>query len=195
MTKQRTPQDEKFQQQDFDLFQSLKELDAQNYNWFGQLKEEQQKKFLPYMMIHWISSVGRNGLVCNYYVLSANERANLHLFNDKIQDHPGLQWLMLSSVSPGAGKQHHTWIPHLKAKYGQLKEPAQKKEVSEYFQKVYVGADKSLVSEITDAYVTDQRHRHRLAEMYPNMKLEDINLLSSVVTREDVDQYEEQCGF
>jgi hypothetical protein len=195
MAKQKTSPDEKLSHQDFDLFQALKELDGQNYQWFGQLKIEQQQKFFPYMLIHWLSSVGRNGLLCNWYVLSTNERANLHLFNERIQNHPELQWLMLASVSPGQGKQHHTWIPHLKSKYGRLQESAQKREVSEYFQKVYPSADRSMISEISDTYVTEQRHRHRLSKMYPNMKLEDINLLSEVITSQDIDDYEKQCGL
>lgn len=195
MAKQKVSSDEKFQRQDFDLFEALKQLDCQNYEWFSELTSEQQQKFLPYMLIHWISSIGKNGLICNWYVLSSNERANLHLFNDKIQDHPELQWLMLSSVSPGQGKQYHTWIPHLKTRYGQLRERAGKKEVSEYFTKIYSNADKSLITEITDAYLMDQHHKFKLSEMYPNMKLEDINLLASVVTEQDIKHYEEQCGF
>ena len=195
MAKQKTSADEKFQKQDFDLFEALKQLDGQNYSWFSELTTEQQQKFFPYMLIHWLSSVGKNGLLCNWYVLSTNERANLHLFNDRIQNHPELQWLMLSSVSPGQGKQYHTWIPHLKYKYGQLKESATKKDVVDYFSKIYTGADKTLINEITDTYIGEQHHRYKLAQMYPNMKIEDINLLANVATPEDIVEYEKQSGF
>lgn len=186
------PVDEKFTDQDFDLFLALKEFDAKNYNWFSTLTEEQKKKFVPYTFIHWASSIDQNGPLAAYYVLSVNERANKHWIDDSIKNHPELQWLMLCAASPKLGKQYHKWIPHLRDNITQMKERASRKDIKDYFSKVYKTADE--VEERTTSYVKEQQHSYDLAKLYPNMKLEDIKQLSKLVTIEDIAQYEKDSG-
>jgi hypothetical protein len=53
----KAPVDEKFQNIDFDLFEALSALDRKDYGYLDRLTEEQQKKFVPYMMTHWMSAV------------------------------------------------------------------------------------------------------------------------------------------
>ena len=57
MAKEKVSQDEKFENQDFDLFEALAAIDKKDYHWFDNLSEAQQKKFVPYMMLHWVSAV------------------------------------------------------------------------------------------------------------------------------------------
>lgn len=182
--------DEKFTNQDLDLFTTLAQIDAKNYSWFSKLTDEQKKKFIPYMMVHWISSVKKSGPVGAYYVMSTDHNANKYLFNESIMDHPELQWLMLCAASPGIGKQLHTWLPHLKDKVTKLKERAQKKDVKDYFSKVC----KTDIEEQTTSYTQSQHHCYNLAKLYPNMKLDDIKLLSELVTDEDIKKYEKDSG-
>jgi hypothetical protein len=188
-----TSSDEKFTNQDFDLFKAIDAVDAKNYSWFSQLTPEQQRKFSPYMLLHWTSAVKKDGDVGRYYVMSADANANKYLFDDTVQNHPELQWLMLCATSPGIGKQYHSWIPHLNSKVATLKDQASKKEVRDYFTKVFSGSEVQ-ISELAEAYCQSQHHEYCLAEMYPNMKLEDIKVLASVVTAEDIKKYEAETG-
>ena len=189
-----TPADEKFQNQDFDLFKAIDAIDAKNYDWFANLTDEQRKKFVPYIMTHWISSVKKTGIVGAYYVMSVDANANKHLFDEHIMGHPELQWKMLCAASPGIGKQFHSWIPHLNVKVSQLKEPATKKEVKDYFSKVYAGIKPEVLDDIAASYTQSQRHAHTLAKMYPNMKREDIEQLSKIVSEKDIEDYERESG-
>lgn len=187
------PADEKFTDQDFDLFKAIDAIDAKNYSWFSKLTPEQKRKFVPYMMTHWISSVKKGGAVSAYYLMSVDATANKYLFDEKIQDHPELQWLMLCAASPGIGKQFHSWIPHLNNSVCNLREPASKKEVRDYFSKIYK-VDAAVLDEISGEFTETQRHQHTLAKMFPHMKLEDIKLLGDWVTEQDLEDYEKDSG-
>jgi hypothetical protein len=190
----KAPPDEKFQDQDFELFKALEALDKKDYSWFSRLTEEQQRKFVPYMLLHWSSAVKAGGLMGAYYVISTDANANKHMFNEYVQKHPELQWLMLCAVSPGSGKQFHQWIPHLSDKIGQLKDKAKEKDVLEYFGKIYKGVDPTTVSQAAVEFTENQNHRYRLAKIYPELKLEDIEVLSRITTPEDIDEYERMSG-
>jgi hypothetical protein len=182
----------KFQNQDFDLFQSIEAVDRKNYDWYSNLTEEQQRKFVPYMMLHWISAV--KGNLDGYYLLSTDIHANKYMFNERVQHHPELQWLMLCASSPGRGKQFHQWIPHLSEKVGSLREPVSTKTVSEYFAKIYPGADKQALTEAAEEFTQQQNHKQRLAAIFPDMKLADIEILSQMVSKQDIEQYEQDSG-
>lgn len=194
MAKSKVSADEKLQNQDFDLFKSIEMVDRKDYSWFDSLTEEQQRKFVPYMMIHWISAVKSKTEISSYYLMSVDSTANKYFFNEMIQKHPKLQWLMLCASSPGIGKQFHQWIPHLSPKISNLKESADKKTVNEYFTKIYPTVDKNELSEISDDFCKHQKHKYRLAKIFPNMKLDDLELLSQVVSSEMIDQYEKESG-
>lgn len=191
----KTSSDEKFEQQDFDLFKALEAVDKKDYNWFASLTEEQKRKFVPYMMLYWNSAVKGNTTLASYYLLSTNNYANISLFNERVQQHPELQWLMLCASSPGIGKQFHQWIPHLNAKIGSLKDRATVREVTDYFLKIYKGADESTVKEYAGEFTAQQNHKYKLATLLPSMKLEDINVLSNLVSKEEITQYEQESGI
>jgi len=201
------PQDEKLESQDFDLFKALDAIDRKDYGWFDTLTEDQQKKFVPYMMLHWMSAIKASGMLGAYYVMSTDANANKHMFNERVQQHPKLQWLMLCAASPGMGKQFHQWIPHIKDKIQKLSsseemskpsgsraKPQTKKEISEYFEKVFQSASKSDIDEASKMYIQDRDHKVRLARMFPEMKVTDIEELAKHVTKQDIDDYERECG-
>jgi hypothetical protein len=194
MAKSATPVDEKFEKQDFDLFEALNAIDSKDYGYFDRLTPEQQKKFVPFMMLHWMSAIKANEGLSRYYVMSAAEYANKYMFNENVQKHPKLQWLMLCSASPGLGKQFHQWIPHIKTNVSKLKETAKVKDVKEYFKKVYPKTSDSDLTELSQAFVENQKRRMYLAERFPNMKYDEIELLSDLVTDQDIKQYEQDLG-
>jgi len=188
------PQDEKLESQDFDLFKALEAIDKKDYGWFDTLTEEQQRKFVPYLLLHWTSAVKANGMLGSYYVMSTDANANKYMFNERVHGHPKLQWLMLCAASPGMGKQFHQWIPHLNSKLGEFKTQANKKEVKEYFTKVFEGASASDINDAAEQYVSEQRHKVRLAKMFPEMKIVDIETLSQYITEKEIDDYERDSG-
>lgn len=193
-TKKTIDKDEKFEKQDFDLFESLLALDKKDYQYFSKLSEEQKKKFVPYMMVHWMSATKGNKDIQSYYLQSIDYHANKYIFNENIQKHPELQWLMLCASSPGLGKQFHQWIPHLKDKVVKLKEPAKQKDIKEYFSKIYPKADNDTITEFAEEFVKQQKKKMYIANLYPNLKFQDIELLSDLVTNEQIVEYERELG-
>ena len=193
-TKKSIPVDEKFIAQDFDLFDALTAMDKKDYGYYDRLTEEQQKKFVPYMMTHWMSAIKGSGDVQGYYLRSVDYHANKHLFNEYVQKHPKLQWYMLCASSPGLGKQFHQWIPHLGSKVTSLKESAKVKDIKEYYTKIYPKVDSDDIDEISKAFVQEHKRKCYLAETYPNLKQSDIEVLSQLVTEDDIKQYEKDRG-
>lgn len=185
--------DLKLQNVDFDLFGALEALDRKDYGYYDRLTEEQQKKFVPFMMLHWMSSIKKQGELSKYYVIAANEFVNKHFFNEYIQRHPKLIWYMLCVASPNSGVQFHQWIPHLNHKIGELKVAATKKEVAEYFKKISNANDK-VINETSVEFVQLQNLRYRLAKLFPSMKLCDIEYLSTIVNEQDINDYEKENG-
>lgn len=193
-TKKATPADEKFDKQDFDLFKALEALDKKDYGFYDRLSEEQQKKFVPFMMTHWMSQIKSSGGLGSYYVMSVNHYANAHLFNENVMKHPKLQWLMLCSSSPDMGKQFHQWVPHLSSKVASLKETPKEREVRDYFSKIYPKASEANLYAISEAFVTEHKKKAYLAEQFPNLKFEDIETLAGLVTDDDISRYEKDRG-
>jgi hypothetical protein len=188
------PKDEKLEKQDFDLFEALAAMDRKDYNYLDTMTEEQQKKFVPYMMTHWMSAVKDNGGVQGYYVMSTEYSANKHLFNEYVQKHPKLQWMMLCAASPGLGKKFHQWIPHLSSKVATLKETPKLKDVKEYYAKIYPKADSESLAHISEAFVEEHKKKVYLAKRFPDLKISDIEVLAQTVTDEDIRAYERDLG-
>ena len=189
-----TPKDEKFEKQDFDLFDALSALDRKDYSYLDNLSEEQQKKFVPYMMTHWMSAVKDNGGVQGYYVLSTEYYANKHLFNEYVQKHPKLVWQMLCASSPGVGKKFHQWIPHLSSKVATLKETPKLKDVKEYYTKIYPKTDSESLQLISEAFVEEHKKKVYLAKRFTDLKISDIEVLAQLVTDNDIREYERDLG-
>lgn len=186
--------DEKFEKQDFDLFEALSAIDKKDYNYFDRLTEEQKKKFVPFMMAHWTSAIKGNEALSRYYVMSTNEYANKYLFNENVQKHPKLQWLMLCASSPGLGKQFHQWIPNISISISRLKTVPKTKEIKEYFSKIYPKTDEKTLQEFSEVFVENQKRKIYLSELFPNLKIEDIEALNEIITDEDIKQYEQDRG-
>lgn len=189
------PKDEKFQETDLDLFEVLAAIDKKDYGFYDRLTEEQRKKFVPFMMVHWMSAIKGNEGIQRYYVMSTDYNANKYLFNEYVQKHPKLQWLMLCAASPGIGKQFHQWIPHIKEKVSKLKEPAKVKDIKEYYEKIYPKADKESLKELAEAFVEDHKRKMRLIKLFPTLSLADIDTLNQITTDEEIADYERDYGI
>lgn len=186
--------DETVEKQDFNLFEAIEAIDKKDYGYFDRLSPEQQKKFSSYMLLHYVSSVSGKAELQNYCLRSVDYYANTHMFNEHIQKNPKLQWLMLCASSPGLGKQFHPWIPQIKDRVVKLRDQAKVKDIKEYFTKIYSGSSKELIDEISESYVAQQKRKYYLAQRFPTLKLDEIEVLNDVITDEDIKEYEENCG-
>lgn len=101
---------------------------------------------------------------------------------------------MLCSASPGLGKQFHQWIPHIKERVSKLREPAKTKDIKEYFKKIYPKTSDTDLSDFAEAFVDNHKKKMYLANRFPNLKYDEIELLSDIVTDEDIKQYEKDFG-
>ena len=195
MSKQKLSADEKFTDIDFPLFDALAALDKKDYEFFDRLTVEQQKGFSPFMLVHWLSAVTGVADLQRYYLQNTDIAANKHMFHETIIKHNKLQWLMLCAVSPGMGKQYHKWIPHIKRNYTLLIEEAKQKEVQDYFSKVYPSANKNVLAEISEEFTRIQKRKFKLAKLFPDLKVSDIETLNEVVSDEQIIEYEKNLGY
>lgn len=189
-----TPIDEKIEKQDIDLFEVLAALDRKDYGYYDKLSPEQQKKIVPFMLVKWMSAVKASEGIQRYYIMSVNEYANKYLFSEYVQKHPKLQWLMLCASSPGLGKQFHQWVPQLKEKVSELRESASLKDTKEYYKKIYPKAGSDDIELVSKAFVQEHKKKCYLANKFPDMKFEDIEVLSTLVTDKDIEEYERESG-
>jgi len=90
----------------------MRAFDNKDRNFYQDLTDEERKKFSNYLMIRWGSSVQGSAELQQYYLLSCNENLNKHFFD--LAQHPELQWLSATTVSPGMGTFRHDWIKQKK---------------------------------------------------------------------------------
>lgn len=194
MAKAKTPSDEKLDKIDFDLFEALAAIDRKDYGYYDRLTEEQRQKFSPYMLVIFLSSVSGKVELQQYHLLSTNEFANKYLFNDQIQDHPKLQWLMLCASGLGKGKQFHSYITSIKESVTSLKEKANVKDIEEYYKKSHKNISDEDVKELAKNFTLLQNKKFQLNKRFPELKLEDIDTLSHLVSDTDIVNYDKDCG-
>lgn len=195
MTKSKAATEDKFENTEFDLFRAIEAIDRKDYDYFSRLTDEQRKRFVPYMMLHWISSVKGQRDITAYYLMSTDIAANKHMFNEAVHAHPELQWKMLCAASPGCGKQYHTYIPHLSQKIGKLQEQIKQKELVDYLKKVYKNESEEDIKSVAEIMTDVINTKVLLAEHYPELKIDDIAVLAQCVSDEDIKLYEKACGI
>jgi hypothetical protein len=192
--KQAVAKEDKLENQDFPLFDALYALDIKDYDFYDRLSIEQQRKFVPFMLIKYLSYIKGNKDISSYYLMSTEYAANKYFFNEYVQSHPRLQWLMLCAASPGVGKQFHPWLSQIKEKVSTLREEAVVKDVRDFYSKIYPKSDDNSIQEIAKAYTSEQRRKFYFAKKYPSMKYEDIEILNQLTSDEEIEEYERNSG-
>ena len=194
MSKKTLPTELQLENQTVNLFDVLAALDRKDYSYYKNLNESQKKSINFYMLIQWLSAVKANKEIQSYYLQSTDYHANKYLFNENIQKHPDLVWLMLCAASPGIGKQFHQWIPHIRERVTRLLDSPKQKEIKEYFKKVYTKTNDGDLTLLSEVYVDSHRKKKYLADRFPELKYDEIELLSELITDEDITAYEDACG-
>jgi len=194
MAKEKLPAELQLADQAVNLFDVLAALDRKDYNYYKNLSETQKKGISFYILVQWMSTIKGNKDTQSYYLRSTDYHANKYLFNENVQKHPHLVWLMLCAASPGIGKQFHQWIPQIKDRVSKLKESPKLKEIKEYFKKIYPKVGENDIALISQVYIDSHRKRMYLANKYPSLKYDEIELLGDLITDEDIEQYEKDSG-
>jgi len=189
-----TPTDEKFTDVDFPLFEAINAIDNKDYGYYDRLTPEQQKKFVPWMLLHYASTVKSSSALQQFHLLSTQEFANKHMFNENVGNHPKLQWMMLCASGLGQGKQFHPWIPQIKERVSKLKDKATVKDVKEYYSKIYPKESEDTHKELAQAFVEEQSRKVYLAQKFPNLKFDEIEILNGIVSNSEIEQYEKDSG-
>ena len=101
---------------------------------------------------------------------------------------------MLCAASPGLGKQFHQWIPHIKERVTKLKESPKPKEIKDYFKKIYPKSSDSDLNSITEIFVDSHRKKMYIANKFSELKFDEIELLSDLITDKDIEEYERELG-
>jgi hypothetical protein len=136
----------------------MAQFDSKNREFFDELTDEERKKFSPFLMIRYGSSVSGSRDLQEFYLIATNERLNKKFFAVNTAQHKKLQWLMATTVSPGLGNFRHNWIAPRK------KEP---------------GAGSM---------------RKQLADLFPHLKDDEIDLLAQITTKKEIDIYLRELG-
>ena len=85
-------------------------FDRKNRGFYDSLDDQEKKKFSPFLMIRYGSTVAGSSDLQAYYLMSTNERLNKNFFDINTTQHKKLQWLLATTVSPGVGNQFHQWL-------------------------------------------------------------------------------------
>ena len=96
----------------------MAQFDSKNRQFFDELTDEERKKFSPFLMIRYGSSVSGSRDLQEFYLIATNERLNKKFFAVNTTQHKKLQWLMATTVSPGLGNFRHNWIAPKKKEPG-----------------------------------------------------------------------------
>jgi hypothetical protein len=131
----------------------MRQFDRKNRQFYNELDESERKKFSPYLMIRWGSSVDGSRDLQEFYVIATNERLNKHFFAVNTAAHKKLQWLLATTVSPDLGTPRHPWIAPKKKVAGDSAKRKALQEIYPTYKDDEIDVMMSLVSQKEiDAY-------------------------------------------
>ena len=98
------------------IHNEMRQLDRKNRGFYDELTPEERKKFSTYLMLRWGSAVRSTNNqhltddeMASYYIQVMNMSVNKHFWS--LSKHPKLQWLLLTTVSPGSNENNkHEWM-------------------------------------------------------------------------------------
>lgn len=138
-----------------DIATEMQALDNKDRDFFDSLTEQEQAKFSPFVLLRWASCVNTNNLELEkYYLLSTNQQANRYFW--AASKHKKLQWLLLTTISPGMGTYRHDYI-----RFNNSKPKNRKAQLlTELFPDI-----KTSDAEFLSTMVSDEEIQQRLEEL------------------------------
>lgn len=141
------------------------QFDRKNRGFYDDLTEDEKKKFSPFLMIRWGSTVEGDADLQAYYLMSANERINKHFFDISTTQHKKFHWLLATTVSPGMGKQYHKWLA------GTKKENTNK--ASKFLREMYPTAKSDEIQLMIELNSTDDLKQLARAHGWDDKKIKE----------------------
>jgi len=92
----------------------LNALDRKDKNFYDSLTKEEQKALSPFLLVRYASVVQGSEDLQAWYLAATNHYVNKGFFDISSTKHKKLQWLLLTTVSPGMGNQFHKWLGLMK---------------------------------------------------------------------------------
>lgn len=86
----------------------LPAIDRKDTDYWETLNPAQQKKFSSWLYMRYTSNVKGDADLARYYLLATNQRVNKKF--STLKGHSKLQYLLMTSTSPGMGKQFHQFL-------------------------------------------------------------------------------------
>lgn len=90
------------------LARQFRAMDSKQRDFLESLDEEERKEYSSFLAIKYAANVEGIPELEEYQIMATNERANPHYL--ALSRHPKLQWLLLTSISPGMGNHNHYWL-------------------------------------------------------------------------------------
>jgi hypothetical protein len=106
-----------------DIFDVLKNIDLKNYGFYDNLSEEQQKAYVPLVLMRWLS-----GTKDARQIVFLNELVNPGVF--RVTNHKGLMHRLMCVSTSGASKRYN-WMKANQKKGGST--PTLIKAVRQYY--------------------------------------------------------------
>lgn len=106
-----------------DIFEVLKAIDIKNYSYYDNLSEEQQKSYVPLVIMRWLS-----GTSDARQIVFINELVNAGVF--RVTNHKGLLHRLMCICTSGK-TQRYSWLKANQKKSGSL--PQITKALRDYF--------------------------------------------------------------
>lgn len=92
---------------DLELSRVLYALDTGDRSFYASLTPEEQKAYVPLILMRWMSALGDQNRYQGYAIISTNDIVNLRFW--QLSKHPELQHLLLC-LTGLKSKQYHLWI-------------------------------------------------------------------------------------
>jgi len=130
------------------------QLNQKNRQFIDELTQEERKKFSTFLMMKYSANVDGSAELQEWYLRASNERVNQNFFD--IGQHPKLQWLLCTTVSPGMGNQRHYWLA------GKKKDSTSNSKVLKFLSNLYPAMKQDEIELL--AKLNDEQDIKKLAE-------------------------------
>jgi hypothetical protein len=130
------------------------QLNQKNRQFIDELTQEERKKFSTFLMMKYSANVDGTAELQEWYLRASNERVNQNFFD--IGQHPKLQWLLCTTVSPGMGNQRHYWLS------GKKKDGTSNSKVLKFLLNLYPAMKQDEIELL--AKLNDEQDIKKLAE-------------------------------
>lgn len=135
-----------------ELSNLLRAIDTNDLSFYDRLTDEEKKEFSAWMTMRWASSSDSNP---EHYLLMVNSLVNVDF--SCLNNHPELQWKLVSICGTGSSNRHSWIAPPKKAK--------------------------------------TNRVLNFLREVYPEAKNDDLEQLSGLLDKKDVEELAKSYGM